>query len=58
MATNKIKREFEFTWEQLNDFMWAINDIMRQGALTQGRACQLLAIEYKSGKPIENQNEN
>jgi hypothetical protein len=49
MKTNKIKVEIEMTHEQKKDFMWAINDILRQGAKDQGRAAQLLAQDYKSG---------
>ena len=58
MKTNKIKREIEFTWEQYNDFMWAINDILKQGAKDIGRCCQLLAQDYKSGHYEGNYSKN
>ena len=48
-TSNKVWVKILMTCEQRKDFMWAINDILRLGALNQGRAAQLLAIDYKSG---------
>jgi hypothetical protein len=56
MPTNKVKVEFWATHEQKNDFLWAINDILMQGAKDEGRAAQLLAQDYKSGHYEERNN--
>jgi hypothetical protein len=44
--TNKIKVQIEMTAHQRKDFLKALADIKRQGAQDDGRAAQLLAINY------------
>lgn len=52
--TNKIKVTIEMTYIQRKDFFKALDDIINEGAKDQGRACQLLAANYQSGKePIK-----
>ena len=49
MPSNKVKITIEMTAEQRKDFLRALNDIKRLGAKDDGRAVQLLAIDYFSG---------
>lgn len=49
MKTNKVEVKIIMTNEQKKDFMRAIEAIKKEGAKDDGRACQLLAVEYFSG---------
>lgn len=49
MKTNKVEIKIVLTNEQKKDFLRAIEAIKKEGAKDDGRACQLLAIEYFSG---------
>ena len=53
MPTNKTTITIELTHEQKKDFLWALDAIVKEGAKDYGRACQLLAAEYKSGLKVE-----
>ena len=44
--TNKVKVVFEMTATQKIDLIKALNHIKAQGAMDDGRALQLLAINY------------
>ena len=49
MPTNKTTITIELTHEQKKDFEWALRYLIAQGAKDEGRACQLMSAEIKSG---------
>jgi hypothetical protein len=48
--SNKVEIKIILTCEQKKDFLKALNHIIRQGAKDEGRALQLMAIDYLSGQ--------